>query len=165
MSDPGAVGRVLFINTDGKPQFTAFYSMPGMLREPELCTAHGVYRQNHQLPCGKYVYKYFRTAVGPPDTYLTDYRDVTDANWDGPVPEPRKANWDDVNAGFESVISNHGGDAFDLIALQRLAYAAWHNLPVLFNSEPLVSVTRPSPPPLRAPNQGSDFDGYILEEP
>lgn len=159
------IGRVLFINADGKFQFSALYGMPSSLREPELYTEHGVYRQNYQLPDGRHVYKYERPLVGVPDRFLTDYIYGTDAGWDGPPPPPRKVNWDDLNAKLGVMIRTGEVTTLELLDLQRLAYAAFHGLTMPSEHEPKPqSATRQAPPPLRPPDEGHDFDGFILEE-
>lgn len=135
MKERSLVGRILFINEDGGPQFTAYYSLPFLLREPEIFTENGVYHQNHQVNGdGQFVYKYMRPLVGPPSEYLTDYRYPADADWDGPRPSRPMATWDLLNTVFGDVIHS-GCTPLDLLNLRALAYAAFHKLPV---PEPLA---------------------------
>lgn len=140
--DPRVIGRILCVNTDGGPQFSVHYGLPRQLRDAELFTEHGVYYQNHQTPTGQWVYKYLRPRAGrPSDPDLSDYREPTDANWDGPQPARPQATWDMVQSMFESFIRD-GATPDDLGRIQSLAYAAFHKLPV---PDPPVDVAQAIP--------------------
>lgn len=128
--DPRIIGRILCVNTDGGPQFTVHYGIPQALRDPELFTEHGIYYQNHQTSTGQWVYKYLRPLAGrPADQDLSDYREPTDANWDGPQGAKPQATWAMVQAIFESFINN-GCSSEELSRLLALTHAAFHKLPV-----------------------------------
>lgn len=132
------IGRVLFINTDGGPQFTALYALPHALRDPELFTENGVYYQNHQRTDGQWVYKYMRPLGGrPSDQDLTEYRHPSDTNWDGPQPARPQATWEDVNHLLGCLIRQGGATTLELLQLQGLAYAVVHKLHVPDAPEPV----------------------------
>lgn len=168
MSDHRIVGRVLCINTDGGAQFTVHYDAHFSLRESELFTEHGVFHQNHQDLQGRWVYKYLRPLVGPPDIYLSDYRFPADANWDGPRAARKAATWEQVDARLEEFIHN-GCTSLDLLAFKDLAFAAFHKLPIpdpTEEPEQAIPAVIIAPPPVvfrRMTEKWHDFDGGIRE--